>query len=249
MARVDPVITELLDLLSNRSYTTSELRNALGISQETLKEYLDVLKSKGITLGETQDGLTIKDVSGFNEITIQYGLQAPFSIEYHESLASTNDRAADLAADGIFDIAIIADKQTAGQGRQGRTWESPTGGVWMSLSLSPDIDSHLFPLLSLGAGVAIVQTLRDMNISAYLKWPNDVLVGDEGVRGGRKIAGILARSESHDWVVLGMGINANIPARSLPDGATSIQEVSGTVNRRSIVQNILEHFTTLRDEP
>jgi BirA family transcriptional regulator, biotin operon repressor / biotin---[acetyl-CoA-carboxylase] ligase len=118
---------------------------------------------------------------------------------------STNDRARALAAAGApHGTLVTAAEQTAGRGRQGRTWTAPPGRtLLMSLVL------HDAPaLLPLAAALAVADVAGD---EAQIKWPNDVLVG------GRKVAGILAEGRPQDgWAVLGIGLNVGLGIEDLP---------------------------------
>lgn len=119
--------------------------------------------------------------------------------------SSTNDRARELATAGAPHGALVtAAEQTAGRGRQGRTWSAPPGAaLLMSLVLrgAP-------PLLPLAAAVAVAETCGD---AARIKWPNDVLLE------GRKLAGILAEARpAEGWVVLGIGVNVAVAPTDLP---------------------------------
>jgi BirA family biotin operon repressor/biotin-[acetyl-CoA-carboxylase] ligase len=148
-----------------------------------------------------------------------------------ESLASTNDTAREMAAAGAAEgIAIVAAEQTAGRGRQGRSWRSPAGaGLYLSIILRPQIEAARAPLITLAAAVAVAETLAlDFNLPADIKWPNDLLVN------GRKICGILAEAASEEgnlqYVVLGIGVN--LAQRDFPDeirqAATSVLLETGS---------------------
>ena len=118
---------------------------------------------------------------------------------------STNDRARALAAAGApHGTLVTAGEQTAGRGRQGRTWSAPPGrALLMSLVLrAPD---RMLPLV---AAVAVAEAAGP---DAAIKWPNDVLLG------GRKLAGILAEARPQDgWAVLGIGLNVAVRMDDLP---------------------------------
>ena len=118
---------------------------------------------------------------------------------------STNDRARALAVAGAPDGTLVtAAAQTAGRGRQGRTWSAPPGrALLMSLVLrAPD------RMLPLAAAVAVAEAAGP---HAAIKWPNDVLLG------GRKLAGILAEARPQDgWAVLGIGLNVAVRMDELP---------------------------------
>jgi BirA family biotin operon repressor/biotin-[acetyl-CoA-carboxylase] ligase len=102
---------------------------------------------------------------------------------------------------------VVADVQTAGRGRLGRTWEAPAGtSLLFSIVLKPKVAAERLPGLTLVGAQAVIDALP---VTAAIKHPNDVLVG------GRKIAGILG--EARDGrVVLGIGINVNVPEELLP---------------------------------
>ena len=119
---------------------------------------------------------------------------------------STNDRARALAVAGApHGTLVTTGLQTAGRGRQGRTWTTPPGrALLMSLVLrAPD------RMLPLAAAVAVAETAGP---EAMIKWPNDVLLD------GRKVAGILAEARPQDgWAVLGMGINVAVRPDDFPE--------------------------------
>jgi BirA family biotin operon repressor/biotin-[acetyl-CoA-carboxylase] ligase len=119
--------------------------------------------------------------------------------------SSTNDRARALAAAGApHGTLVTASAQTAGRGRQGRTWAGPPGRALLLSLLVRDYD----PLLPLRAGLAVADLAGD---GALVKWPNDVLVG------GRKLAGILVEAVPQDgWAVLGIGVNVAVDLADLP---------------------------------
>jgi BirA family transcriptional regulator, biotin operon repressor / biotin---[acetyl-CoA-carboxylase] ligase len=119
--------------------------------------------------------------------------------------SSTNDRARELAAAGApHGTLVTAAEQTAGRGRQGRTWSAPPGRALLCSLLLREHDA----LLPLRAGLAVSDLAGD---TALVKWPNDVLLD------GRKLAGILVEARPHDgWAVLGIGVNVAIELADLP---------------------------------
>jgi BirA family biotin operon repressor/biotin-[acetyl-CoA-carboxylase] ligase len=134
------------------------------------------------------------------------------------SIGSTNARARELAAAGAgHGTLVTAGVQTAGRGRQGRAWTAPAGSsLLLSLVLREWDD-----LLPLRAGLAVADVAGP---AALVKWPNDVLVD------GRKVAGILAEGRPQEgWTVLGIGVNAALDVRDLPD---DLRGVAGTLGRR-----------------
>ncbi len=126
-------------------------------------------------------------------------------------------------------IVVRADTQTAGIGRNGRNWESPVGGLWLSIAwptlLPPDRYEVLTPII----GEAVTRALTaTTGLHCHMKWPNDVLIGE------RKLAGVLCQSildTGPRCVVVGIGINVNFSANSLPRSlrmpATTLQDELG----------------------
>ncbi|HET9124726.1 MAG TPA: biotin--[acetyl-CoA-carboxylase] ligase [Solirubrobacteraceae bacterium] len=123
---------------------------------------------------------------------------------------STNLRARALAAAGApHGTLITAAEQTAGRGRQGRSWSAPSGAALLASLILRDPPE----LLSLSAGVAVARVAEHLDRerrAATVKWPNDVLLD------GRKVAGILVEGRPQDgWAVLGIGLNVSVELRCL----------------------------------
>jgi BirA family biotin operon repressor/biotin-[acetyl-CoA-carboxylase] ligase len=155
---------------------------------------------------------------------------------YAEVAASTQRMLADDEAEGAV---AVAEEQTQGRGRLGRTWEAPTGtSVLVSVLLLPAVAAARLPELSLVAGGAVAEAIAEVTgIEPAIKFPNDVLIG------GRKVAGILAES-SEGRVVLGIGVNANQTLEQLPADAqtepTSLRlELGEPVSRVQLLAAIL----------
>jgi len=122
--------------------------------------------------------------------------------EFLAVCASTNDvvrgRAAAGAAEGFL---VVADSQTAGRGRLGRSWHSPPGqNLYLSLLLRPALPTRQAAPLTLLAGAALAHTLAEAGARPRLRWPNDILVGR------RKLAGILVDRFSAESAVVGIGL-------------------------------------------
>jgi BirA family biotin operon repressor/biotin-[acetyl-CoA-carboxylase] ligase len=148
------------------------------------------------------------------------------------SVSSTNEFLKDTARGGAPEGAVaIAERQTAGRGRHGRTWESPAGNLCLSFLLRPAPDPAL-SLVPLAAGLAVAEALETAGAACRLKWPNDVLARD------KKLAGILveasAAASGIDAVVVGIGVNVSLDPSTLPDDvrgtATSLLAESGRVH-------------------
>jgi BirA family biotin operon repressor/biotin-[acetyl-CoA-carboxylase] ligase len=155
---------------------------------------------------------------------------------YAESTGSTQRMLAEEKAEGAI---AVAEEQTEGRGRLGRTWEAPAGtSVLVSVLLLPAVEAPRLPELSPLAGVAVAEAiLAVIGLEPAIKFPNDVLIG------GRKVAGILAES-SEGRVVLGIGVNANQTLEQLPADTqtepTSLRlELGEPVNRVQLLAAIL----------
>ncbi|XVH31841.1 biotin--[acetyl-CoA-carboxylase] ligase [Haloferacaceae archaeon DSL9] len=243
----------LLSALATGPVSGPELASQLGISRAAVWKHVDALREAGFEIESASDGYVVAEVPEYGAEAVEFGLEAPFSIEYHDAVGSTNDRARELAVGGAADVAVLADEQTGSRGRLRRAWTAPSGGIWLSLVCRSELPPARAPLYTLAAAVAVVRAAREAGVDAHIKWPNDVLVGEGGERGGRKLAGILTEMEGESnrisWLVVGIGINANIDADALPEGATSIRAEAGDVDRRVFVQRVLEAFSDLRSNP
>ena len=138
-------------------------------------------------------------------------------VHWYDAVGSTSDVAKALADEGAaHGEVVIAEAQSAGRGRRGREWSSPPGrNVYLSVVLRPDLPPSRAPELTLLASVALCQAVRQADIPAVIKWPNDILVGR------RKLAGILlemaAEADQLQWVVLGVGVNVNARPEDFPE--------------------------------
>ena len=262
----------LLSALETGPVGGPTLADRLGISRAAVWKQVEALREVGFEIDSTPAGYVVRAVPAYGAAAIEFGLSVPYRIEYHESLGSTNDRARELAADGERDVVIVADEQTGGRGRRDRSWTAPSGGIWCSTVCEPALPPAHMPVVTLAAGVAAVRACRSTGVAAHLKWPNDVLVGDrvddgahdersghgasrddDADRGGRKLAGILTEMEGEadrvSWVLIGIGINANVDPAALPPGATSLRAEVGEVDRRAVLQTLLSELTDLLDDP
>jgi BirA family biotin operon repressor/biotin-[acetyl-CoA-carboxylase] ligase len=157
-------------------------------------------------------------------------------IHRYDTVPSTMTIAASLAANGApHGTTVVADEQTAGQGRLGRTWHSPSG---INLYFTTILRFHeLKPAVTMAVGVAVADAIAEATgIQPDLRWPNDVMIAD------RKLAGILAQYES-GAVLVGIGINVNQPdfPPDLEPIATSLRIATGRDHEReALLQAILK---------
>lgn len=151
-----------------------------------------------------------------------------FSILRFDAIDSTNTEALKQARQGANEgLCVIARQQTAGRGRQGRSWVSPIDvGLYLSIILRPKLEAKGLPLITLAAAIAVFETFIELGMKPDIKWPNDVLVSE------KKICGILAETADTDQglaIVVGIGIN--MTSDSFPPGiaeaATSLESELG----------------------
>ncbi len=170
------------------------------------------------------------------------------NLVFYQTTTSTNELAKTLASQGAVEgTVIVADTQTGGKGRRGRSWTSPAGqGLWMSVVLRPQLKPSEASKLTLLAAVAVVKAInRVCGLQVGIKWPNDI------VYEGKKLAGILLEMSTIQggiqYLVIGIGINVNIPlgkfSLELQDRASSLLQVSGQlVDRTALLQALLQEL-------
>ncbi len=163
------------------------------------------------------------------------------SLEVLRVIGSTNDRLMLLAeTESVDGVVCIAELQTKGRGRRGRTWFSPfAGSLALSLGVALDRAVHDLGGLSLVVGLAVLDCLRDLGVADLaLKWPNDIFLG------GRKLGGILVELKSQPGAsaarveaVIGIGLNVDVPAtvRGAIDQAVTDLVAEGYVVSRNVL--------------
>ncbi|HMO86887.1 MAG TPA: biotin--[acetyl-CoA-carboxylase] ligase [Lacipirellulaceae bacterium] len=141
---------------------------------------------------------------------------------HFDQIESTNDEARRLAAEAPGEpLLVTAAVQSAGRGRQGRTWHSPRGGAWLSLAWPTGRPAAAYAAASLAAAAAVYRALCRVapEVAPHLriKWPNDLMLHDA------KVAGILceqlppAGAAAHGWLIVGVGVNVDFDVALLPD--------------------------------
>jgi BirA family transcriptional regulator, biotin operon repressor / biotin---[acetyl-CoA-carboxylase] ligase len=169
-------------------------------------------------------------------------------IHYFRETDSTHTRAKDLANQGAPEgTLVIAEAQTLGRGRMGRTWYSSSGnGICASLILRPQMSPNGAPRITLMTAVAIAEALlSQVKLNIRIKWPNDILIGQ------KKLVGILteisAELDSINYILVGFGLNVNTRQEDFPEEvrniATSIRiETGEPFSRVKLFRACLEEF-------
>lgn len=251
----------LLFLKKNQGkWVSGELiSNNLAVSRAAIWKHIHKLKEEGYTiesapkkgylLSNASDLITADEIRE-NLCTKVFGRKNIICLKETDS---TNTRAKELAAQGAPEgTLIIAEKQTNGRGRRGRSWFSPSGGgIYCSLILRPAMPPGKTPRITLMTAVVAANTLMSLiKLNLKIKWPNDILVN------GRKLAGILteisADMDSVNYIIVGLGLNVNNLFENSPQdikkSATSILiETGNRVPRIKFIQNYLKLYEQYYD--
>lgn len=220
-------------------------RQAVWKRMTQLKEMgyeIESVSNRGYRLKNTPDRLLAEDIE--SRLSSECFCKA---VKCYDQIDSTNIKAKQLAELGEPEgTLVVAEEQTAGKGRRGRSWESEMGaGIWMSLILRPRLKPVQATGITLVAALAVVKGIETVcAVSPMIKWPNDVLLKN------KKICGILTEMSSEmdyiHYAVTGIGINANHKAFSeeLSDRATSLYlETGQKVDRQAVIVSIMDAFT------
>jgi BirA family biotin operon repressor/biotin-[acetyl-CoA-carboxylase] ligase len=208
--------------------------------------HIEAFPSRGYQLLHSPDVLLAEEIG--------YGLPGQLignDLRTFEVIDSTNARACALAEAGAAEgLVVIADQQTAGKGRLGRSWVSPGGvNLYLSVVLRPPVLPVNAPQLTFLSAVAVCRTITEVcGLQPTVKWPNDVLLN------GRKAAGLLNEMSSEtdrvNYVVLGVGVNLNMTAEQFPSRlrypATSLLIEAGTrISRVGFARVLLAQIDAL----
>jgi BirA family transcriptional regulator, biotin operon repressor / biotin---[acetyl-CoA-carboxylase] ligase len=166
-------------------------------------------------------------------------------LHYFERVDSTMDLLHQLAAGGAeAGTAVLAGEQLGGRGSRGRSWQSPPGGLWLSVLFRPAAPGGV-EVMSLRVGLAVAEALDDLvPRPVQLKWPNDLMLGE------RKVGGILceARWQGHTlgWVAVGVGMNVcNAVPQELKEVATTLASERPALTVEDMVQPIVSALRRL----
>ena len=225
------------------------LSSLLGVSRAQVWKHINQLRKRGYQIdGSPGGGYRLLELPDrLYPEQINRGIKTNWlarEIVYFEETESTNLDAGRLAREGAtHGTAVIAEGQTAGRGRLGREFHSPSyQNLYTSIVLRPSLDIARIPTLLLSAGLAVAQTVAETlggPENVEIKWPNDVLIR------GLKTSGVLMELEAEEsrikWAILGIGVNLNADPTRFPEDfrarATSLaHELGHPVNRTQFTQ-------------
>ena len=243
----------LKTLQQERHISGEELGKRLKVSRTAVWKHINELRNRGYKIDSSpKSGYSfIKSTHLLLPEEIGLGLNTQIMgkhIVHYDEVSSTQDIAAELARGGAAEgTLVIAEMQTKGRGRKGRSWVSlPEGGIYLSLILRPNLMPSQIVQIPLIAGVALTKAIKEsVPLQPMIKWPNDIIIGK------KKVGGILTEMSCEidgvNYVVLGIGLNVNIPASLLAEQTTGIatsliDECGAYTSRAKLVQCFLSEF-------
>lgn len=241
----------MLLLLKNNTYLSGEeISKSFGVSRTAIWKQINALRDMGYNikssprlgyqLEESPDRLFPEEIWSRKDLSFIGN-----RIYYISKTGSTNEDAKKLAQQGApHGTLVLAEKQEKGKGRLKRPWISPQGGIWLSIILRPDLSPEQAPKLTMLSAVAVADVIREgIDLEAFIKWPNDILIE------GKKVCGILTEMSAEidmvNYVIIGIGINVNNTAfpQELENKSTSLKLSKGEIiPRADFLAAVLEKF-------
>lgn len=243
---------KILAILSERACISGEaIGQELGISRSAVWKHIKELRGKGYQI-DSSPRLGYRLVKVTDLIVpeeIQRNLSTKFigrNIIYRKEVSSTQDIASKHAINNAQEgTAIVAESQSAGKARRGRSWVSPSeGGIYVSIILRPDIRPVSAVQIPLVVGVALAKSIQKItSLKPEIKWPNDILINN------KKVSGILAEISCEvdriNYILVGIGINVNTRMTELPsDVRVLATSISNECGREISRVELLRHFFT-----
>ena len=242
---------------SRDSLSGQELSRQLGITRTAVWKHIRALEEegyeieavnrKGYRLAGVPDTIAAREVQSRLE-TKRMGKE----IRYFSTIGSTNQYAKKIAEEGAASgTLVIADEQTAGKGRRGRSWVTPPGEtIAFTLLLRPKLSPDRVSMVTLVMGLAVAKAVNTLYpLKAGIKWPNDVVIN------GKKLCGILTEMSAEvmhvNHIVIGVGINANMTSfpKELSRIATSLKlELGRDVSRAELIAQVMAEFERLYEK-
>lgn len=245
---------KILELLKQHADYVSgqDICNRLGVSRTAVWKNINALKEEGYRIDSVNNRgyklLAEPDV--IDEMRIREYLHTKWlgnTILYEPEMDSTNIQAKRLGEhDAVNGTVVVTECQTAGRGRRGKTWVSPTGNCYFSILLRPEVLVDRASIITLVSAMALAKAIKQVTaLDTMIKWPNDVIAN------GKKLCGILTESSTDleyiNYAVVGIGINTNQTdfPEEIKDMASSIRlETGKKVNRAELLGTFLNVFET-----
>ena len=245
--------TQIITMLKNADGYVSgqEICEQFGVSRTAVWKVMNQLKTEGYQIESVPNKgymlMNEPDVLSKSELESRIHTKwAGRKVYYYDETDSTNNDVRRLMADGEeHGVLAVADMQTAGKGRRGRTWISPAGAnIFMSIGLKPDFAPDKASMMTLVMALAVCDAVRDITgLDSKIKWPNDIVVN------GKKICGMLTEMDAEldciHSVVIGVGINVNQAEfdEEISATATSLYlESKQKVIRAALIESVMQYF-------
>lgn len=245
--------SEILEALRETDGYVSgqDLCNKFGVSRTAVWKAIKQLKEAGYEIEAVPNKgyhiVSAPDLMNKVELeSIRNTTWAGQEIYYYDVTDSTNIRAKELAEEGHpGGTLVVADRQEAGRGRRGRSWDSPSGtGIFMTLLLKPEMNPNHASMLTLVAAMAVARAIsKCAGTEALIKWPNDIVIG------GKKICGILTEMSAQfdfiNHIVIGIGINVHnehFPEEIAETAGSILLQTGKRIRRAELIEQILEQF-------
>lgn len=245
--------SEILEALRETDGYVSgqDLCNKFGVSRTAVWKAIKQLKEAGYEIEAVPNKgyhiVSAPDLMNKVELeSIRNTTWAGQEIYYYDVTDSTNIRAKELAEEGHpGGTLVVADRQEAGRGRRGRSWDSPSGtGIFMTLLLKPEMNPNHASMLTLVAAMAVARAIsKCAGTEALIKWPNDIVIG------GKKICGILTEMSAQfdfiNHIVIGIGINVHnehFPEEIAETAGSIFLQTGKRIRRAELIEQILEQF-------
>ena len=251
--------SDILTLLRNsKDYVSGQqLCDQFGVSRTAVWKVINQLKEEGYEIESVpRKGYrlveTPKDILSKSEIASRLHTKwAGRKLYYFESTGSTNTDAKRLAEEGEpHGTTIVANMQTAGRGRRGRTWQSPAGAnTYFTILLKPDFSPDKASMLTLVMALSVAEAIEEITgLKADIKWPNDIVVHKKKVVGMLTEMSTTPEMDEIQYVVIGVGTNVNydspedFPEELRPTATSLRMEAGHLINRAALTERMLARF-------
>jgi BirA family biotin operon repressor/biotin-[acetyl-CoA-carboxylase] ligase len=235
-------VLEALRAADGDAVSGEDLAHRLGISRVAVGKHVSALRAAGYRIDAAAGRGYV--LSGIPDAPLPAEVRRHLRSRIWERLegggetGSTNADAAALARTGApHGTAVLASRQTAGRGRLGRSWESPEGGVYVSAVLRPSLPPAALTGMPLAVATGVACELARFGVDAGVKWPNDLRLADG------KLAGVLleisAEADRTVWLVVGVGLNVQRPARPVA-GAGYLEDMAPGVGKAEAAAAVLD---------
>ena len=249
----DQVLKQLEDN-KGTYFSGSELAAALGVSRNAVWKAIKSLEKSGYRISAVPNKGYCLNMD--NDILSSWSIKQHLNhdglnITVYDTISSTNDVLKEQAAQGApHGTVIISQEQTAGKGRMGKNFYSPSKtGIYLSILVRPDIPARESLFLTTSAAVATAKAIEDVSDKkADIKWVNDIYISDKKVCGILTEASFNIETGKLDYAIVGIGINICYPDGGFPDNNNDIDTAvfdsnTDTVNKRSnLIAHLLDYF-------